>query len=169
MKKMNRKGFTIVELVIVIAVIAILAAVLIPTFSGIVDKANNSSVIQETRAALTVLLVEENGQVDTTAKYYFIHATDKGVKYFEYVGGEIVEKIATEVDGMTEGKLTPSAKDVVWCGNVAIFTKAGIVDTNLTDKTEAAVADAPAQNLFELADLKNVVIVKDMPDAAQGG
>ena len=38
MKKMNKKGFTIVELVIVIAVIAILAAVMIPTFSGIVDK-----------------------------------------------------------------------------------------------------------------------------------
>ena len=33
-------GFTLVELVIVIAVIAILAAVLIPTFSSIVKKAN---------------------------------------------------------------------------------------------------------------------------------
>ena len=38
----NRKGFTIVELVIVIAVIAILAAVLIPTFTGIIEKANIS-------------------------------------------------------------------------------------------------------------------------------
>ncbi len=38
----NKKGFTIVELVIVIAVIAILAAVLIPTFSGIIRKANIS-------------------------------------------------------------------------------------------------------------------------------
>ena len=46
-KQTNRKGFTIVELVIVIAVIAILAAVLIPTFSGIVDKANESSAFQE--------------------------------------------------------------------------------------------------------------------------
>ena len=34
----NRKGFTIVELVIVIAVIAILAAVLIPTFSSLTQK-----------------------------------------------------------------------------------------------------------------------------------
>ncbi|MBQ3013710.1 MAG: type II secretion system protein [Clostridia bacterium] len=46
MKKMNKKGFTIVELVIVIAVIAILAAVMIPTFGGIISKANNSSVQQ---------------------------------------------------------------------------------------------------------------------------
>ena len=34
----SKKGFTIVELVIVIAVIAILAAVLIPTFSNLVKK-----------------------------------------------------------------------------------------------------------------------------------
>ena len=43
MKKLNKKGFTIVELVIVIAVIAILAAVLIPTFSGVIAKANLSA------------------------------------------------------------------------------------------------------------------------------
>ena len=42
-KKMNKKGFTIVELVIVIAVIAILAAVLIPTFVSLVNKANRSA------------------------------------------------------------------------------------------------------------------------------
>ncbi|MGM9683101.1 MAG: type IV pilin protein, partial [Eubacteriales bacterium] len=34
MKNTKKKGFTIVELVIVIAVIAILAAVLIPTFTS---------------------------------------------------------------------------------------------------------------------------------------
>lgn len=39
----SKKGFTIVELVIVVAVIAILAAVLIPTFAGIIDKARMSS------------------------------------------------------------------------------------------------------------------------------
>ena len=49
MKKSNKKGFTIVELVIVIAVIAILAAVLIPTFSGLVKKANLSSDKQAVR------------------------------------------------------------------------------------------------------------------------
>lgn len=45
-KKMNKKGFTIVELVIVIAVIAILAGVMIPTFGGIIKTANESAVKQ---------------------------------------------------------------------------------------------------------------------------
>lgn len=51
MKKSNKKGFTIVELVIVIAVIAILAAVMIPTFGGVIKKANESAVMQKATAA----------------------------------------------------------------------------------------------------------------------
>lgn len=51
MKKMNKKGFTIVELVIVIAVIAVLAGVMIPTFTGILNTAHESAALQEATAA----------------------------------------------------------------------------------------------------------------------
>ena len=66
MKKMNKKGFTIVELVIVIAVIAILAAVMIPTFSGIIDKANKSAAEQEAAALWkeTYALDLSDGELD---------------------------------------------------------------------------------------------------------
>ena len=57
-KKLNKKGFTIVELVIVIAVIAILAAVLIPTFSSLIKKANESKDIQLVRNLNTALAVD---------------------------------------------------------------------------------------------------------------
>lgn len=53
MKKL-KKGFTLVELVIVIAVIAVLAAVLIPTFSGIVNRAKITADT-ETAATLNTL------------------------------------------------------------------------------------------------------------------
>ena len=56
MKKMNKKGFTIVELVIVIAVIAILAAVMIPTFSSVVTNAKNSANLQEAKSAYSVYI-----------------------------------------------------------------------------------------------------------------
>ena len=57
-KRNNKKGFTIVELVIVIAVIAILAAVLIPTFAGIINKANQSADQQAVRQMNTLLASE---------------------------------------------------------------------------------------------------------------
>ena len=42
--KKNRKGFTIVELAIVIAIIAILTVALIPTFGDIIEKAKNTKL-----------------------------------------------------------------------------------------------------------------------------
>ena len=73
MKHTNKKGFTIVELVIVIAVIAILAAVLIPTFSNLIKKANESSDIQAVREMNTFLTAEAilNG-VDSILDVYDI-------------------------------------------------------------------------------------------------
>ena len=56
----KKKGFTIVELVIVIAVIAILAAVLIPTFSSLVKKANLSADQQAVRQMNTALAIAGN-------------------------------------------------------------------------------------------------------------
>ena len=57
----NRKGFTIVELVIVIAIIAILAAVLIPTFASLIAKANVSADTQLVRNLNTALTTEKAG------------------------------------------------------------------------------------------------------------
>lgn len=75
--KLNKKGFTITELVIVIAVIAILAAVLIPTFVSLVKKANLSSDIQSVRQMNTVLADEwaSNGEPET--KQAVLDALDK--------------------------------------------------------------------------------------------
>lgn len=66
MKKMNKKGFTIVELVIVIAVIAVLAGVMIPTFTGIVTKANESAALQEVTSAYKNQIAVDLSTADTS-------------------------------------------------------------------------------------------------------
>ena len=63
----NKKGFTIVELVIVIAVIAILAAVLIPTVAGLVKKANISAdqqAVKQMNSALAIYAAENGNPKD---------------------------------------------------------------------------------------------------------
>ncbi len=61
MKRTNKKGFTIVELVIVIAVIAVLAAVLVPTFGNLINKANISVDEQLVNQLNKILAAEEIG------------------------------------------------------------------------------------------------------------
>lgn len=75
MKRNNKKGFTIVELVIVIAVIAILAAVLIPTFSNVIEKANLSSDQQAARNAYVAYVADQDGDKigpATSATYKYV-------------------------------------------------------------------------------------------------
>ncbi|MBP3592075.1 MAG: type II secretion system protein [Clostridia bacterium] len=69
MKRNNKKGFTIVELVVVIAVIAILAAVLIPTFSGITTRAKETAAKADARAIATQYMSDHTDAVEQDTIY----------------------------------------------------------------------------------------------------
>ncbi len=83
MRNTNKKGFTIVQLVIVVAVIAILAAVLIPTFSGIIAKANLSADQQAVRQMNTVLSSYVGDEIENIADAK-INLTENGIDANNY-------------------------------------------------------------------------------------
>ena len=95
MKKTGKKGFTIVELVVVIAVVAILAAVLIPTFVSVVNKANVSNDTSLVKNINLTLAAEEI----TDGKPATMHDA----------------LVMAERGGFDVSKLTPrSSGDIVW-------------------------------------------------------
>ena len=77
--KKTKRGFTIVELVIVIAVIAILAAILIPVFANVTDSANEASLKAEIKNAYSAFVADvalEGDTYESIEEYIFGDGTD---------------------------------------------------------------------------------------------
>lgn len=58
-KNSNKKGFTLVEIIVVLVILAILAAIAVPSVIGYVDEAKESRYIQEARSIYVVIQTEE--------------------------------------------------------------------------------------------------------------
>lgn len=78
MKKLNKKGFTLAELLIVVAIVGVLVAISIPIFSGKLDKAkiatNQANIRAAKAAAVADYLTDGDKAIDKTAKpiqYYY--------------------------------------------------------------------------------------------------
>lgn len=57
-KRLNKKGFTLIELIVVIAILAILAAILIPSLTDYIRKANESKNGANARSLYTQTQLE---------------------------------------------------------------------------------------------------------------
>ena len=65
-KLKDKKGFTLVELIVVLVILAILAALLIPALTGYIDKAKEKKIVAETRMvvmAVQTVTSEAYGQL----------------------------------------------------------------------------------------------------------
>ena len=68
-KRMKRAGFTLIELIVVLAILAVLAGIAVPSMVGWVDRARESQVLLEARNAyisLETLVAEASIEKDVS-------------------------------------------------------------------------------------------------------
>ena len=70
-KKLSKKGFTLAELLIVVAIIAVLAAIAIPVFSSQLNKAKLAADHANIRSAYAQMRVYELEATSKAGTYYF--------------------------------------------------------------------------------------------------
>lgn len=113
MKKfMNNAGFTLVELIVVIAILGILAAVAVPAYSGYITKANDAAVVTELDAIKTAAQAAnatagEIGSITVNAagNAVTINATGNNVS----LAGSFAADFATYYDGETAAPTVTAA------------------------------------------------------------
>ena len=166
-----KRGFTLVELVIVIAVIAILAAVLIPTFITVIDNANNSADVQLVANMNTILstdldikenataenlrkVLNENGLAGTdlaTKNDDMLIVYNQKTNKFERMnlkktlgGDEIV--IANAADGSSYFAVNPYAPEEIFTDRIIVSTGGNALSEALYKLHNIENKDAVAEN-----------------------
>ena len=103
MKKLNKnKGFTLAELLIVVAVIAVLAAISIPVFTGRLETSREGTDIANLRSAYAVaqtdLLTSDYSNYNTTSSPY--------VGYYDTASGTVKSTAGGDTGAKAIGKAT---------------------------------------------------------------
>lgn len=158
MKASKKRGFTIIELVIVIAVIAILAAVLIPTFANIIQKANVANDVALARNMNTILIADEATNGRSTDMYDVLIALEQGGFKLENLNpradGNVFawDKANNQIVYLEKGSAKPifQAKEI---GN-------NKGDLYITTRKAEVFADYPGYSYYFASDIKGDITLK---------
>lgn len=116
LKRDGKKGFTLVELIVVLVILAILAALLIPALTGYINKAKEKQITAETRQvvmAAQTLVDEFYGTENLTTN---VTGTVDGSNF----GGltiadvaELAEVAAANITSITVGTTNPKLSGII--------------------------------------------------------
>ncbi|MDO5154871.1 MAG: type II secretion system protein [Eubacteriales bacterium] len=107
--KTNNRGFTLVELIVVLVILAILAAILVPALLGYIDRAKDEKYVTAARAIAMAaestyveayadgndirLMMYESGEI----KYLYCYVTASGTKNTELKDNQLKHKYYTHM------------------------------------------------------------------------
>jgi prepilin-type N-terminal cleavage/methylation domain-containing protein len=100
MKKMNKKGLTLIELIIVIVVIGILAGMAAPRFMGVVRDAKHARIVNDLDVLTTAaMLIETERDAQDATQGAF--GADAVIADYANVGGVDYTAAETAIDAFT--------------------------------------------------------------------
>ena len=149
---MKKKGFTLVELIVVLVILAILAALLIPALTGYIDKANEEKLQATTRqvvvAAQSVVseayaenpeLKKGNLQVNTFGNdnVAVFEEDENHIKLSDICELAEIAQDITEVEGSYKGKFK---NGITWVG-IKYGNDGKLIHVHVNDGTQTCTYD----------------------------
>ena len=138
-KLKDKKGFTLVELIVVLVILAILAALLVPALTGYIDKANQDKVAAECR------------QVVVAAQTEISEAYGKGTLAYT----PAADSTPAKVDGVDANDIMKLAEAKTgWNATITYLTKADSSNVNVAVGTVVKVEFTDGTNgcVYEWSD-----------------
>ena len=149
--KKNNKGFTLVELIVVLVILAILAAILVPALLGYIDKARQSQYEEEAHSILTAMQAYNTEQYAKSEDPITAGSDSNVVSYVNKIVSPT--KIVSWGDVAYDAATNPSVSNST---SHKAYTITGITNLKFTSQNnEAEVTCTMSNGSWTITDVKN--------------